>query len=114
MIWLAANLKILAAFVAACSQILLKKSTLARHKGILGEYLNCKVFSAYALFLLTIGLNIYAFSLGLEYRFGSVLNSTAYLFTMLLSVLVLHDRLDWRCVCGNLLIVLGIVVYVCL
>ncbi len=112
MIWYSAFIKVLAALVAAFSQILLKKSTLLKHGGIVREYLNWHVMTAYALFFLTVFLNIYAFAGGLEYRFGSVLNATAYLFTMLLSILLLHDRLNWRCVCGNLLIFTGIVIYV--
>ena len=112
MIWYSALIKILAAFVAAISQILLKKSTLLKHDDIVLEYLNWHVVTAYILFFLTVFLNIYAFARGLEYRFGSVLNATAYLFTMVLSVLLLHDKLNWRCVCGNLLIFIGIVIYV--
>ena len=107
-----AFIKVLAALLAAFSQILLKKSTLIRHRGIIWEYLNVRVILAYFLFALTVFLNIYAFSKGLEYRLGAVLNATTYIFAMLLSVLYLHDKLDWRCVCGNLLIFTGIVIYV--
>ena len=112
MIWYSAFIMILAAMVAAFSQILLKKSTMLKHGGVVQEYFNWYVIIAYTLFFLTVFMNIYAFSLGLEYRFGSVLNATAYLFTMLFSIILLHDKLNWRCVCGNLLIFLGIVIYV--
>ena len=107
-----AGLMVFCALLAAFSQILLKKSTLERHDSFIGNFLNAKVICAYALFALTLFLNIYAFT-GIQYKYASVLNASAYLFTMLLSVWLLKDRLSWRCVLGNCLIVLGIVIYVC-
>ena len=109
--YLCAGIMIAAAFLSACSQILLKSSTHDEHKTPLSVYLNVKVILAYAIFALTLFMNIYAYT-GIEYKFGSVLLSSAYLFTMLLSVVVLKDRLTWRCVAGNLLLMAGIVVYV--
>lgn len=111
MIWLCASIKIFSALISAFSQILLKKSTMVEHGSLVREYVNVRVIVAYMLFSMALLLNIFAFS-GLEYRLGSVLNATAYLFTMVLSVLLLHDKLNWRCVCGNLLIFIGIVIYV--
>ena len=61
MVLSAAFLKILAALIAAISQILLKSSTLRKHNSAVKEYFNMWVLSAYFLFFLTTGLNLWAF-----------------------------------------------------
>ena len=106
------SIMVLCALLSAFSQILLKKSTLEKHNSLIGNFLNTKVITAYAIFALTLFLNIYAFT-GIPYKLASVLNASAYLFTMLLSVWLLKDKLSWKCVLGNCLIVTGIVIYIC-
>ena len=102
---------VLCALLSAFSQILLKKSTLEKHESFIGNFLNAKVFIAYSIFALTLFMNIYAFT-GIPYKFASVLNASAYIFTMLLSAWLLKDRISWTCATGNILIVLGIIIYV--
>lgn len=96
---------------SAFSQILLKKSTLEKHASFLGNFLNVKVLTAYAIFALTLFLNIYAYT-GIPYKFASVLNASAYIFTMLFSAWLLKDKISWQCAAGSILIVAGIMVYV--
>ena len=98
------------AFLAAFSQILLKKSTQDRHSKLLFQFLNWKVMLAYSIFALTLFLNIYAYS-GIPFKYGSILNASSYFFAMILSALILKDRLTWRAVSGNILILAGIAVY---
>ena len=105
-----AFIMVMAAFMASCSQILLKYSTMDEHRTELSVYLNPKVIMAYFIFGLTMLMNVYAFT-GIEYKFGSILSSTAYFFTMLLSSVFLKEKMTWRCVSGNLLIIVGIVIY---
>ncbi len=102
---------VLCALLSAFSQILLKKSTLDKHDSMLGNYVNGKIALAYFFFASTVFLNIYAYT-GLPYKIAPVLTSSSYLFTMLLSFWILKDKISWQCVLGNILIVLGIVVYV--
>ena len=106
------GIMVLCALLSAFSQILLKKSTLEKHSSFLFNYLNTKVITAYAIFALTLFLNIYAFT-GIQYKYASVLNASAYLFTMLLSAWLLKDRISWQCALGNSLIIIGIIIYVC-
>ena len=106
-----ASIMILCALLSAFSQILLKKSTLEKHRSPIFNYLNPKVITAYSIFALTLLLNIYAFT-GIEYKFASILNATAYFFTMFLSWLLLHDKISLNCFWGNCLIVIGIIIYV--
>lgn len=101
---------VLCALLSALSQILLKKSTLEKHECFISNFLNAKVIIAYSIFALTLFMNIYAFT-GIPYKFASVLNASAYLFTVLLSAWLLKDRISWRCAVGNCLIVIGIIIY---
>lgn len=103
-------LMLLAAFLAAFSQILLKKSSLEPHRNFLFNYLNIKVLSAYTILGMTLFFNIYAFT-GIDFKYASVLNASSYIFAMILSALLLKDRLNWQCILGNCLIVVGIAVY---
>ena len=109
---LCAGIMVFCAMLSAYSQILLKKSTLEKHQSFIFYYLNTKVIGAYSIFTLTLFLNIYAFT-GIAYKYASVLNATAYIFTMLLSRWMLKDRISWQCALGNTMIILGILVFVC-
>lgn len=100
----------LSAFLAAFAQMLLKKSADETHRNLLYSYLNIKVISGYAIFFITLILNVYAFTV-VPYKYGAVINASSYTFAMILSVVFFKDRFSWRAVCGNLLIILGIAVY---
>lgn len=78
--------------------------------GFLFNYFNLKVISAYFILVLTLFINIYALT-GIPFKFASVLNASSYIFAMLLSVLILKDRLSWQCIAGNCLIICGIIIY---
>jgi len=108
--YICAGIMIACAFLAAFSQILLKQRTQDRHSKLLFQFLNWKVMLAYSIFALTLFLNIYAYS-GIPFKYGSVLNASSYFFAMILSALILKDRLTWRSVTGNILILTGIAVY---
>ena len=108
--FLCAGIMVLCALLSAYSQILLKKSTMEKHRSFVFNYLNVKVITAYSIFALTLFMNIYAYT-GISFKYASVLNATAYLFTMLLSRWLLKDWISWQCATGNGLIVLGICIY---
>ena len=100
----------LSAFLAALAQMLLKKSADEPHRDLLHNYSNVKVLSGYAIFFLTMIMNVYAFT-SVPYKYGAVINASSYTFALLLSYIIFKDRFTWRAICGNLLIVLGIAVY---
>ena len=104
------GIMVLSAFLAAFAQMLLKKSADEPHASLLGNYLNVKVISGYSIFFLTLVMNIYAYT-SVPYQYGAVINAFSYTFALILSVFFLKDKITWRAVCGNLLIVLGIAVY---
>ena len=98
--------KILAAFLAALSQLLLKLSA-GEHRSGIRVYLNVKVIAGYGLLMLTMLMNVWAYQT-VEYHLGPVLNASSYIFVMILSTLVLKEKLTLMKSLGFLLIISGI------
>ena len=94
--------------MAALSQILLKKAADdTRYTGI-RFYLNWKVILAYALFFGCMLLNVIALRY-IDLSLGSLMEAASYLYVMLLSWLILKEKITPRKLIGNALILLGIV-----
>ncbi len=94
--------------MAALSQILLKKAADdTRYTGI-WFYLNWKVILAYALFFGCMLLNVIALRY-IDLSLGSLMEAASYLYVMLLSWLILKEKITPRKLIGNALILLGIV-----
>ena len=94
--------------LSAISQLILKKAAdNPKYTGI-RTYLNLPVIGAYALFFGCMLLNVLALRT-LDLTVASVLEASGYLYVMVLSVLILKEKLTRRHLIGNLLIVLGIV-----
>lgn len=55
------------------------------------EYINPFVISGYLLLLLTMIMNIYAYS-GIDYKFGPILTTTSYIFVVILSIYILKEN----------------------
>lgn len=98
------------AFLAAVSQILLKLSANKKHKNKLYEILNPLVICGYVILLGTMFMNIIAYR-GLDYKIGPILNSTTYIFVILLSLIILKEKIAKNKFIGILLIVLGLIVF---
>lgn len=98
------------AFLSAFSQILLKKSASSKHETVIKEYLNVRVISAYVIFAFVLVANAFAYQ-GISYKYGAVIGATSYIFVMILSRLLLKELITSRIIWGNIIIILGIVVY---
>ena len=96
--------------IASASQILLKKSTLKKYPTLIKEYLNPYVIIGYGMMVLSTILTILAFK-GLDYKNGPIIESVGYLFVMLLSWKFLNEKITKKKVIGNILILIGIVVF---
>ena len=103
-------LMLLSAAMTASSQIILKLSANRKHKSRSREYLNPLVITAYGLFGSVLLLNVYIYTV-MDYRFGVVINALASLLVMLLSVLILKEKLTCRRIIGNALVLLGVIVF---
>lgn len=101
---------IFAVFIASISQILLKKSANRNHKNWLKEILTIKVFIAYSMFLLSSMLIIYAYK-GVQLKYGAIIQSSGYIFILLLGRIFLEEKITKNRILGIVLIIIGIVVF---
>ena len=102
---------IINAFFSALSQILLNISADKKYKNKLLEYLNTYVISSYGILFLVLIINIYCM------RFVSLKNAHAvaastYIFVLLLSRFILKEKITIKKIIGNIIIILGIIVFV--
>ena len=97
------------AFSAVC-QILLKQSANQEHESTLKEYLNWRVITAYLIFGAVLLVNTYAYT-QVELKYGPVLDTFTYVFVLILSWLVLKEKITRGKLIGNLLIVAGVLIY---
>lgn len=98
------------AFLSAFSQILLKQSANKEHKRAIDEYLNVRVIAAYVILAYTLVSNAFAYQ-GIAYKYGSVIGASSYIFLMILSKLILKEKITKKVLLGNLIIMFGMFIY---
>ena len=98
-------------FIAAMAQMLLKSSSMTKHKSFIFEYLNPKVIGGYSIMVLSLLLNIYALNHGVLLKELSTIESLSYLFVPLLSFLFFKERITWRKAGAIVVIMAGVVVF---
>jgi drug/metabolite transporter (DMT)-like permease len=96
--------------VASFSQIILKKGALKKHTSVLKEYLNSQVIIGYSMMIISTFLTILAFR-GLDFKNGPIIESTGYIFVMILSSLFLMEKITLKKLIGNILILIGILIF---
>lgn len=99
-----------ATFFSAFSQVLLKQSALKQHKSFIYEYLNWRVILAYGIAFAVLFVNTYAYT-GVDMKYGPVIDTFTYVFVMLLSFLLLKEKFNRGQIIGNLIIIVGVIVY---
>lgn len=104
--WFYISIYIFAVFLSSVSQIMLKRSASIKRSTKLMEYLNIMVISAYMLFFISIFITIFAYKV-LPLSLGPVLESTSYLFIMILSVTFLKEKISKKKLLGIALIIVG-------
>mgnify|MGYP003371747320 CR=1 FL=1 len=103
-------LLILAVLVSSISQIILKKSASKIYNSIFREYFNIYVITGYGLMVLSTVLVVFGLK-EVSYKNQPIIESLGYIFVMILSNLILGEKITKKKVIGNFLILLGIVVY---
>ena len=98
------------ALLTAISQLLLKQSANQEHKNFLSEYLNWRVIMAYGIFFGVLLANTYAYT-KVDMKYGSIIDTLAYVFVFGLSISILKEKMTRKKLLGNLLIIVGIIVY---
>ena len=96
--------------LSSISQVLLKKSANKEHGSFLKEYLNPYVIVGYALMIGATLTTIAAFR-GLDYKNGPIIESLGYVLVMVLSFLVLKERITKKKFIGYILILVGVAVF---
>ena len=101
----------LSATVASFAQVLLKKSANEEHKNVIEEYLNWKVICGYGLMFVGMFLTIIAYGRGVQYKNGPIMESIGNIWVVILSFLFFREPITRNKVLGNILILLGIVIF---
>lgn len=94
-------------FISSCSQIILKKSADKNYRKKIEEILNPMVILAYGCFLFASFLTMVAYR-GIELSLGPVLESTSYIYILILSKIFLQEKITGRKIAGVFLIIFGI------
>ena len=103
-------LLVLAVLVSSVSQIILKKSASKTYNSIFREYFNLYVITGYGLMVVSTVLVILGLK-GVPYKNEPIIESLGYIFVMILSNLILGERITKKKIIGNLLILSGIISY---
>ncbi len=103
-------LLVLAVLVSSVSQIILKKSASKTYNSIFREYFNLYVITGYGLMVVSTVLVILGLK-GVPYKNEPIIESLGYIFVMILSNLILGERITKKKIIGNLLILSGIIIY---
>ena len=101
---------LISVLVSSVSQVILKTSANEEHDSKIKEILNMKVIFAYGLFFGATLLTMLAYR-KVPLSLGVVLETTGYLYVAVLSRLILKEKLDKYKICGNTLIILGIIIF---
>ncbi|PFJ11508.1 multidrug ABC transporter [Bacillus cereus] len=96
--------------LANYSQILLKKATLQQYDSRIKEYVNPYVIIGYSLFVMNAGLNVIALK-GMPLKQASALESLSYIIILIFGWYFLGEKITKRKIIGNIIIVVGVIVY---
>lgn len=102
---------LITAFGSAVSQILLNLSNRKEHKGRIFEYLNPYVIGSYGILAIVLVANAYIMQF-VQLKIAHALAATTYFFVMILSRIILKEKITKNKLIGNLLILLGITIFV--
>lgn len=98
-------------FIAALAQMLLKSSSMNKHKSFVSEYLNPKVIGSYSIMVLSLVLNIFALNHGVMLKELSIIESLSYMFVPAMSFLFFKEKITFRKVVSISVIMTGVVVF---
>ncbi|MDE6209843.1 MAG: EamA family transporter [Lachnospiraceae bacterium] len=101
----------LTAFASSISQILLNLSNRKKYNSKIREYLNIYVISSYGILALVLIANTYIMRF-VDLKIAHALAASTYLFTMVLSRIIMKEPITKNKVIGNILIITGIIIFV--
>ncbi|MDD3218201.1 MAG: EamA family transporter [Lachnospiraceae bacterium] len=100
----------LGTLIASFSQVLLKKGAMKQYPSIIREYLNPHVIIGYGMMVISTMCTIIAYT-KVAYKNGPVVESTGFIYVMVLSFIFFKEKITKRKLLGNFLILVGIIVF---
>lgn len=97
-------------FIAALSQVLLKKAAMRHYDSVIKEYLNPFVIAAYALFFGTTLIGVLAYKV-VPLSLGPVLEATGYFYITFFGVVLFKEKLNIKKCIALAMIICGILIY---
>ena len=104
-------LVIFSVFAAACAQMLLKKGASISYDRWIRQYINVWVISGYSIMGLSLMLNIFCLSRGVQIKEVSIIESLSYLFVPLMSWFFFKEKMTWRKVGAVAVIMVGVIIF---
>lgn len=99
------------AFASAVSQILLNISAKKTYENKIKEYLNKWVISSYMILGVVLVVNVYLLKF-MNLKEENAVAASTYVFVLVLSRIFLKEKITWKKVWGNILIVVGILIFI--
>ena len=98
-------------FLAACAQMLLKQGARQQNATWWRQYMNVWVIGGYAIMFVTMMINIFAMSKGIQVKELSIIESMSYLFVPALSFVIFKEKLTWRRTLAIAVIITGVIIF---
>lgn len=102
---------IITAFASAVSQILLNISASKKYENRIREYVNPWVISSYMILVAVLVTNVYLLGF-MNLKEENAIASSTYVFVLILSRVILKEKITWKKIVGNVLIVAGIIIFI--
>lgn len=99
------------AFASAVSQILLNISAEKKYENKIREYVNPWVISSYMILAIVLVTNIYLLGF-MNLKEENAIASSTYVFVLVLSRIILKEKITLKKVLGNILIIIGIMIFI--
>lgn len=97
--------------IAAFAQMALKKGATIKYDSFIKEYLNPWVIGGYAMMFLSMVIDVWAVSHGVQVKELSTMESCSYLFVPLLGWLFFGESISWKKAGAIAMILGGVVVF---
>ena len=104
-------LVVLSVLCAAGAQMLLKQGARKEYPSFWRQYLNPWVICGYGIMGVSLLLNIFCLSRGVQVKEVSIIESLSYLFVPCLAWVFFKEKISWRKAGAIVVIMIGIVVF---
>lgn len=104
-------LVVISVFAAAGAQLLLKQGAKKEYAPLWRQYVNPWVIGGYSIMGVSLLLNIFCLSHGVQVKEVSIIESLSYLFVPVLSWFFFKERITWRKAGAIAVIMVGVVVF---